>query len=406
MYVVQSRVPISPASTHLTSGIRLIAWSRAIRWIGWGFGEALLPILILQISHNITQAGFLRAVYGIALLVTLPLAGLLVDRLSAKKLMFLGFGVYPLVGISYFLAGQYNEGTLLIMASALSGLLHGIELLSVATYYRRMAIRTDIGSSFGYLDTISNLGWIAAALLGAVLTMFLPIHYLFLALIPTAMSSLALVAKAPKDAVRWSHTSPRSLFTELRRWDARLWLLSALALFSAVVASVMWFFIPIDTYQQGADLVHIVLLTVVATIPTLSGYWLGKLADRYSKCALVSICLVGIALLCVGLALFSQYAFRLFASFSLGVIIELISIIQASLLTTLGFAVTYGRRASLFSVITTLGVLGAPLLIASLLLIMNLTQLLLLVGGCALLLLVGYIVQRSLSSPKHLFLLQ
>ncbi len=56
----------------LPSGVRLIAWMRTIRWVGWGFGEALIPVLIMSLTGTFASAGLLTSTFDITLLLALP----------------------------------------------------------------------------------------------------------------------------------------------------------------------------------------------------------------------------------------------------------------------------------------------------------------------------------------------
>ncbi len=357
----------------LPYGVKLIAWARTVRWIGWGFGEALIPLFIFSFSKTFAEAGLLRSTYEITLLLALPIIGAFVDRKSAKYLIIVALALYPLVGVSYFFAGVFGAAIFIVIARGLNGFLWGMENIGVSTYYRRIANRANIASSFGYIESWSNFGWIIAALIGMVLVSFVPIHYLLLAISPAAIIALFIALKAPKDtllnvegAKKQNSSlihSYKSAFVEWRTWNGHLWLLGGLVLFSGLIEALMWFFIPIDAYIAGAKPSFVVLLSVVAAIPTLFGYTIGKIADKRNEYSLIVSGLVGVALVMVGLALFPQYGFKLIASFLLGILLELFSIIQKSLVTVLGPSESYGKRGSAFESIATLGDLTAPLIL-------------------------------------------
>jgi predicted MFS family arabinose efflux permease len=82
---------------------------------------------------------------------------------------------------------------------------------------------------------------------------------------------------------------------------------------------------------------------------------MGKITDKRNEYTLIISGLVGVALVMAGLAIFPQYGFKLIASFLLGVLLELFSIIQKSLVTVLGPSESYGKRGSAFESIATLG---------------------------------------------------
>ncbi len=71
-----SRHRIHIKHSELPYGVRIIAWTRAIRWVGWGLGEALIPIFIFSFSSTFAEAGFFRGVYDIVSLLSLPIIGI------------------------------------------------------------------------------------------------------------------------------------------------------------------------------------------------------------------------------------------------------------------------------------------------------------------------------------------
>ena len=386
-----------PKDKSLPRGIKIIAWARTIRWIGWGFGEALIPIFIFSFSSSFAEAGLFRSTYEIATLLALPIIGAWADRTSAKYLIIVALILYPLVGVSYFLAGLLGAAIFIVIARAMNGALWGLENIGVSTYYRRLANHNNLGSSFGYIETWSNFGWIIAALIGMYLVSFVPIHYLLLAISPTAIIALFVALRAPRDISKNGNgksdslvSSYRKAFSEWKTWNNHLWLLGALVIFSAIIEALMWFFIPIDAYISGAKPAMVVLLVVIAAIPTLFGYTLGKIADKKNKYSLIAIGLFGIAVVMMGLAIFPNYAFKLIASFALGVLLELFAVIQKILVTTLGPAETYGQRGSAFESVATLGDLTAPLILGIALDVVGFTNVSTIIASVAIILCISY----------------
>ncbi len=354
----------------LPYGVRVLAWARAVRWIGWGLGEALIPVFIIILSHTFAEAGLFSSSVDIAALISLPLIGLWADKVSAKRLILLSLLLYPIVGISYFLAGFFGLAIFIVIARVSNGFTWELENVGIETYYRRTIDHKHIASSFGYIDTWSHVAWISAALVGIVLVHFMPIHYLLFGIAPFALVAYVIALRAPNDSPK-AEGSKKSSFmhsyvkaaTEWRTWNIELWLLSVLILFSGIVSALMYFFVPINAYLTGANLPMVVLITVSGAIPALFGYKLGRIADGRNKYGLITFGLICLAVITFGLAVFPQYWFKLLAIFFMGIILELFYVVQSSLITTLGPAETYGERGSAFESIITLGDLVAPLIL-------------------------------------------
>jgi len=386
----------------LPYGVRVFAWARAIRWIGWGFGETLLPVFIILFSKSFAEAGFFSSSVDIAGLISLPFIGLWADKVPARRLILWSLILYPIVGASYFLAGALGLSIYVVIARVANGVTWELENVGIETYYRRIIDRTHIAASFGYIETWSHAAWIAAALVGMVLVQFFPIYDLLFLIAPFALIAYVVALNAPKDSPK-ADKEPRLSFlrtyrkavSEWRTWDSGLWIVSALILFSSILSALMYFFIPIDAYLTGANLTMVVLITVFGSIPALFSYKLGRLADIRNKYHLIAFGLCATAVIAIGLAVFPQYWFKLLAMFLLGIILELFYVAQSALITTLGPSETYGKRGSAFESIITLGDLSAPLILGIGLDILGFSNISLIVACGALVLAVGYRWMKS-----------
>lgn len=368
----QSQIRASSVSTSLPKGIRILAQARAIRWIGWGLGEALVPIFLLKFSATYLETGILSSTMEIMSLISLPLIGALADSIAAKRLILVSLLLYPLVGASYFLAGTFGIAIFVVIARALNGVTWELENVGVETYYRRTSHSDTIGTSFGYLDTLSTSGWIAAALVGMFLIRSVPLHYLLLAIAPFSMVAFLIVVRLPVDLsdrfpIKRSHFLPWAPFQRLLRewksWDSRLWKLGLLTLFASLINGLVTFFLPIDTFLHGGNFQMVVLVGILGMAPSLFGYKLGLLADRGNKRMIVVFSLLAVAIFCSALAIFSHDWLRLVTAFTLGIILELLVVIKSSLITTLGPQSTFGIRGSAFETIVTVGDLLTPILL-------------------------------------------
>jgi MFS family permease len=358
------------AYMSLPNGVRLFAWVRAIRWFGWGFGESLLPIFILSFSHTFAEAGLFSSTAEIVSLMSLPVIGMWADRIPAKRLVLWSLILYPLVGLGYLLAGVFGLAVFIVFARAVNGVTWELENVGVATYYRRVIDRSNIATSFGYLDTWTNLAWIAAAMLGMFLISIVPIHYLLFAIAPFSFIAYFIALKAPKDSpISNAETLYSSIFAYVkslgawRTWTLHFWLLGFIVFFSSIINALISFFIPITAYLAGANLPMVVLLGIFGALPALFGYILGLIADRQNRYVLIAFSLFCVAIIAIWLAAIHAYWLKLSAVFLLGIILELLYVVQSSLITTLGPANTYGKRGSAFESISTLGDLVAPLIL-------------------------------------------
>lgn len=397
----ESERGINPRS-DLPAGVRLFAWVRAIRWFGWGFGEPLLPVFIMGFSHTFMEAGLFSSTVELVSLVSLPFVGVWADKVPAKRLVLWSLILYPMVGVFYTLAGIFSMAIFIIFARVVNGLTWELENVGIATYYRRIIGRRKIATSFGYLDTLTNGSWILSALIGMYLVSVLPIHYILFAIAPFSIVAYFIALRGPVDhLIQNSESVPAIKFTaSLAQQNNRgqhLWLIGAITLFSSIINSLISFFIPIDAYLTGANLSLVVLLGIFGALPSLFGYLLGSVADKRDRYRLLSMSLFCIAASTIWLAAVHLFCFKLVIVFILSVVLELISVVQSSLITTIGSAATYGKRGSIFEGISTTGDLIAPLILGATLDATGFSHSVLYIGGIAVLLAVVSLIKVDAS---------
>ncbi len=163
---------------EIPRGVRMLTIATAVYWIGWGFAESLIPILLYSFSNTFAQAGLLRSAFDVTLILSLPLIGMAADRMRATTLVLIGLFLYLFVGTGYFLAGVTGFAVFIVLARLLNGVSYGLVSVGRETYFRRHTPASKIATVFGYLDTISNFWWIIAAVMGIFLIKYFSFKYL------------------------------------------------------------------------------------------------------------------------------------------------------------------------------------------------------------------------------------
>ncbi len=273
--------------TPIPRGVRVLTYATAIRWVGWGFAEALLPVFIFSFGSTYAEAGLLRSVFDIVFILTLPIIGMAADRSRATSLVLIGLALYPLVGISYFLAGATGIAFFIVFARGLNGVTYAFDAVGRETYFRRHTSPKALATIFGYFDSISNFWWIAAALAGIILIKYFAIHVLLLLIAPTSIIAFVLVwyfrkneepsgTSATQGRLRSAY---REAWREVGGWS---WKLKGVAMFNFFIAfssAVVAFFLPIEAYNEGAGFTKTILIGVMFALPYLLGWILGKWFD-------------------------------------------------------------------------------------------------------------------------------
>jgi len=228
-----------------------------------------------------------------------------------------------------------------------------------------------IATVFGYFDTLTNFWWILAVFAGMVIIKFVPLHWMFLAIIPTTLITIALLLflcpdhrKNLRDGLRdvFHANFYRSFVSEVKEWDVRLKFFAFLSFFFTFVGMIAEFFIPISAYVGGASLSQIALLGVISALPELCGSQLGKLSDKLKEKSVF----FGGLLICAMLVLLfftNAYLWYLFIAFGIGVALELIGLAGTGICTRLSKRDQYGRVNSAMQGINELGSLAGPIVL-------------------------------------------
>lgn len=364
--------PSEHSPDTLPSDIKYIAYARAVRWAGWGFGETLLPVFLLSFSSSFAETGLLGSILEIVTLISLPVLGALADNISARSLILVSIFLYPLIGFGYFLAGITGLVVWIVAVRALNGVLWGMENIGTETYYRRRAPREHLGIAFGYIDTLSMFGWTLAAVAGIFLIRYFEIHELLLFTVPFALVGFVIARRASTDepltlgartrtALSASLHGYRDTLRELQHWGRDLYLLALLAFFVGALESAAYLFLPIYAYVQEHSLVSAILVGVVTAIPYLFAYRLGSITDSFGarQAFLGSLAVLGLALFFAGLL--DSLVVTMAAAFVVALMLELFNLTTKSYITRYGSSGAYGRRGGLMHFIATLGAICGPL---------------------------------------------
>ena len=347
----------------IPKGVRLISLATAVRWFGWGIVEALIPVFLFQVSNTYAVTGVLGAIYSFVFLLALPCAGMLADRVSARTLLIIGILIYPFIGLSYTLAGLTGFVSLIVIARALNGLAYAFDSVGRGAYFRNHSNNKIISMVFGYFGTLTNLWWMMGLALALFLVSFVPMTWLFMAIIPTSVISLVMFLHLDNDGREklgdgfrniLSKGIYRSMFKETRRWNGQVRFAGLIEFFSAFIGTLVSFFLPIYAYLQNESLLKIVGITLILASPGLLGNYFGRIADKKrTRCIYVGlVSLFGVLLL---LSVVKMYALYLVAALVMGTVLELLSITNTGIATIFTKRGHYGRLSSAMNAVSELG---------------------------------------------------
>lgn len=353
---------------EIPKGIKVLTFATSIRWIGWGFAETLIPIFLFSFSSTFAEAGLLRSVYDIGLIIVLPIIGMAADRIKSSTLILIGLFISFFVGVSYLFAGITGMIIFIIIARLISGVAFAFDSVGRSTYFRRHTPVGKVATVFGYFDTVANFWWIIAAVIGIVLVKYFSIATLLFLITPASMLAFFIIWKFRKKDTELVHSltntgsDKKSIISLMGEWSWTLKSLIVLNFFISCAVAVVAFFLPIEAYSEGASLSMVVVFGIVSTIPALFGWQLGKWFDIKGIKSFV-YGLVLFAILLLSIPFFGGYIWKLMVLFFIGIVVEFISVGNNELVTVHSSPEHFGQIDGVMRSISNIGSMMGPLVV-------------------------------------------
>lgn len=347
-------------------GVRVLMWGTSIRWIGWGFGEAFIPIFLLLFSASFLETGALAAVYNIVFFLSIPLAGYLADNFKSKSMVLAGLVIYVFIGAGYFLAGLTGLVVFIIIARGLNGISYSFDLIARESYIMRHSPKNKASGIFGRFDSVANFWWLLAVVVGLIVVKLtnIPIHWLLFFIIPTSIISFFVVLKLREKPKQKKKTfslggAYMKFFKDLKKFNKAIKLLVFISFILGITSSIIYFFVPISSYLDGNGILSAAVLAFVYTLPYLFGSKLGKIADTHRE-RIYSLGLLFLILITFGLVLFKNYVLMLVLMFFASTVFELIYLARKGTITRLADRTHLGEVDGSMNGVAALGAVIGP----------------------------------------------
>ncbi len=354
--------------SEIPKGVRVLTWATSIRWIGWGFAESLIPVFLFTFASGYAQTGLLKSAYDIAFILVLPIVGVLADRVRSTTLIVIGLLLYVFVGTGYLFAGLTGMVIFIIIARFFNGIGYAMDAVGRETYFRRNTPKEKLATVFGYFDTVGTFWWVCAALIGIVLVKFISIPWLLFMITPTVLFAIAIVAHVRKSEpeIILQKKSSSGILRQVLSFDWKLKTVITFNFFISLASATIGFFLPIQVFTEGAGYAPVIIASVVMTLPSLMGYFLGGIFDK-KGIRTFGYGLAGLAVLLFALAFTSTYAVQIVIGFLVGVIVELLWVGSEELVTVYTAPDHFGSVDGFMRSINAVGALVGPLSIGILL---------------------------------------
>ena len=327
-------------SFRVSREVKIVSWSTAVLWFGWGFGESLIPVFLYQFAHGYAEAGLLRSVLDVTALLATPIIGYYADKISIKKMMLIGIGLYFLIAVNYYLAGALAVVLFVIIARILNGISWPLTCISRESYIYKYTPPRKTARAFGFFDTLGITAWLAAVCLSLFLVKKLAIHQLLFLIAPAAVIAFIIACFLP-DHTKLQKIKPLKLnflpyweiIREIGRWPVKLRTLILSGFLISFVSSAFFFFIPIAVWKTDSDLKQIIILAIFYSLPNASGNILGWVVDKIKVSRSLIFSLLGSIMIIIGSIFWTSFLWRLAALVVIGIFMETISLAQRQLVS-------------------------------------------------------------------------
>ncbi|MDP3966147.1 MAG: MFS transporter [archaeon] len=384
-------------------GIKLLTLSTSIRWLGWGFGEAFIPIFILLFSSNFLETGILASSYYLLFFLFLPISAYLADNFKVKNMILASMIIYLFIGLGYFFAGVTGAVLFIVLSRSLNGVSFSLDQIGRESYFMRHSPKGKVSEAFGRFDFITNLWWILAVFVGLFLVEFvnIKIHELLFLIVPTSLISFFIILKLreknKKKKVKFSvKKAYLKFFKEIKNFNRGLRLIAFLTFVFLIFCSIIYLFFPISSYLEGNGIVSSAILALVYSIPFIWGARFGKIVDK-KKDKVYLFGGVFLILILLSIAYFKSYIILLVVMLFSSAIFELLSLARRGLIARLGDRTHLGEIDGSLNGIAALGAILGPILFGLLIDLFGMKTGYTIIAGLTLVSLVVFIVKR-----KHL----
>jgi MFS family permease len=314
---------------RVSRDIKTITLATVIRWFGWGMVETLIPVFLFSFTGSYAETGLLKSAYGIIFFLSVPIVGLMADRIALKRLLLIGLGLYFIVGLSYFAAAVTGAIVFVLIARAVNGVSYAIDSTARDTAFLRSE---HAGRSFAYFETTTSFWWAVSVAVSFVVAPYVHIKWLFMAIVVANLFAIPFMLRlrpmhpgtTRKPLPNLKHIA-RSIF----RFEAfkhfkkneRLSIL-IIRLLPNFVLTLPMTFLPIFSYVSTNDIRNAILIGGLTALPGILSAFMGKWSDAFPKRSIV----FGFVLLIISFIIFTlsnSLVTQLFVAFLAGLAAEI-----------------------------------------------------------------------------------
>lgn len=331
---------------NIPQEVKTISWYTSIFYFWRWFAEAFIPVFLFSFANSYAQTWMLKSIYDIVFFVAAPVAWYLADRVSTRKMILIWLCFYPLISINYFFAWVSSIAIFIVIARILNWISYSLMWVGRGTYIYHYA-KWKIATSLWFFDSLVNRSWIISLCISMVLVKRIPLHFLFLAIIPGSIVAFFVAKKLPeikKDTKKFhiNFGIYKNIFQDIKTWKPKLRILMLLGTLIIMVSTAFIFFVPIEIYQNSHNLYQIAIFAIILTIPEALWSLFGHKVDVDHGRWFIFSCIAIFVLLVVSLFL-TQFWRYLIAVFVLWIALEIIEMERSKLIAKYWESESYGN---------------------------------------------------------------
>ncbi|MFB6075787.1 MAG: MFS transporter [Candidatus Aenigmatarchaeota archaeon] len=270
--------------------VKILAITYLVYSLGSKSVSFFIPIYVENILGNVSLAGIVVSLYGIAMIILDVPIGDLLDRVGRKSLVLIGMLIRGVAGILFFISTGIEH---LILARLTDGTGISFSWDSVWTMVRDKSPKKLESESMALFQMGPVFSSIIGPILGGFLALEIGLRPVFLLFALLSFTGLLIsykwvdesfekkesIGDGVKDVVEKDKIFKKSII-DLENLGSKSLLPLVQILLYGVCLSNIWFIVPLFAKSLGLNLFMTGLLMGVMYIPGIFKYWFSEFSDR------------------------------------------------------------------------------------------------------------------------------
>lgn len=267
---------------------------------GWGPADAFFSVFLSTFTDDFSTIGFFKTLAALGgAIVLLPLGDLL-DRVRHDIIMRFAFLMYVLIGIAYYISGEWLLTPLLMVTLLVHGTMAAILWASAEATLREQSDDDNSSLVFGLHATVHHTLFAIGMFAMLFFADIVPIQYTFLFVIIFSLVALSLMSKSlparksqPVGKAIHEVIVKDKLFVavikKIIHFPVEMWFMYLLHFCKIGLVAFINGFVILYLEERGASLAVMGGFVAASTLPFLVSFIAAELADRTERLMNIAI---------------------------------------------------------------------------------------------------------------------